>query len=353
MADTPPAPPVSPWWTPHVHADRRPILLARNRIEAAVRSYLAGHDFLMVDPPGLQRSPGNEIHLHAFATQMIGEDGAPKTRYLHTSPEFSMKKLLAAGETRIASLGHVWRNRERSARHHPEFTMLEWYRAGEDYTAVMDDCVALIRLAAETTGSRTLRHRGLESDALADIERVSVAEAFAHHAGIDLLATMDTNGQTNADALAAQMHARGIDVPDAYDWSYLFTRILTERVEPHLGIGRITVLDRYPASEAALARRSADDPRVSERFEVYACGVELANGFGELTDPVEQRRRFTIEMEEKQRLYGERYPLDEDFLAALAIMPAASGIAMGFDRLVMLATGATRIEQVVWVPVAE
>jgi lysyl-tRNA synthetase class 2 len=353
MADTPSSPPVSPWWTPHVHADRRPILLARNRIEAALRGYLAAHDFVMVDPPGLQRSPGNEIHLHAFATQMIGEDGTEQTRYLHTSPEFSMKKLLAAGETRIASLGHVWRNRERSARHHPEFTMLEWYRAGEDYTAVMDDCVAFIRLATEATGAKALRYRGLEADPFAEPERISVADAFREHAGIGLLATMDSGGDTNAEALAAQMHARGIVVPDDYDWSYLFTRILTERIEPHLGIGRVTILDRYPASEAALARRTSDDPRVSERFEVYACGVELANGFGELTDPLEQRRRFTIEMDEKARLYGERYPLDEEFLAALALMPPASGIALGFDRLVMLATGASRIDQVVWVPVAE
>ena len=343
----------SPWWTPHVHADRRPILLARNRIEAAIRGYLATEDFVMVDPPGLQRSPGNETHLHAFATTMIGEDGVAETRYLHTSPEFSMKKLLAAGEQRIASLGHVWRNRERSGRHHPEFTMLEWSRVGEPYTAVMDDCVRLIRIAAETTGAGRLRSRGHEADPFAEVERISVADAFRAHAGIDLLATMDTAGNTDAEALAAQMRAVGLDVPDDIHWSYLYTRILTEKVEPKLGMGQITILDRYPASEAALARRTADDARVSERFEIYACGVELANGFGELTDADEQRRRFTMEMEEKARLYGERYPLDEEFLAALEIMPEASGIALGFDRLVMLATGASRIDQVVWVPVAE
>ena len=348
MTDTP----ASPWWTPHVHRDRRPILLARNRIEAAIRGYLAAEDFVMVDPPGLQRSPGNETHLHAFATQMIGEDGTEQTRYLHTSPEFSMKKLLAAGEQRIASLGHVWRNRERSGRHHPEFTMLEWYRVGEPYTAVMDDCVRMIRLAAETTGATMLRSRGHEADPFAKVERISVAEAFERHAGIDLLGTMDAAGNTDAEALAAQMRSAGIAVPDDLHWSYLFTRILTEKVEPKLGMGQITILDRYPASEAALARRTADDPRVSERFEIYACGVELANGFGELTDAAEQRRRFTTEMDEKARLYGERYPLDEEFLAALEIMPDASGIALGFDRLVMLATGATRIDQVMWVPVA-
>jgi lysyl-tRNA synthetase class 2 len=347
-----PLPPDSPWWSPARHADRRPLLLARNRIEAAIRGYLADEDFVLVDPPGLQRSPGNETHLHAFATELIGEDGASETRYLHTSPEFSMKKLLAAGEARIASLGHVWRNRERTGTHHPEFTMLEWYRAGEPYTAVMDDCVAMIRIAAETTGTTMFRWKGRECDPFAAAERVSVSEAFARHAGIDLLATIGADGVGDAEALAAAMRAAGIPVPAEYNWSYLFTRVLTEKVEPELGNGRVSVLDRYPASEAALARRTADDARVAERFEIYACGVELANGFGELTDAAEQRRRFTLEMDEKERLYGERYPLDEAFLAALEIMPEASGIALGFDRLVMLATGARRIEDVVWVPVA-
>lgn len=343
----PSSPPASPWWTPSVHADRRPILLARNRIEAALRSYLANEDFVLVDPPGLQRSPGNETHLHAFATTLTGEDGAEETRYLHTSPEFSMKKLLAAGETRIASLGHVWRNHERSARHHPEFTMLEWYRANEGYEAVMDDAIAMLRLAAETAGATRLRHRGATADPFAPPERLSVAEAFARHAGIDLLAVID-----DAEGLAAAMRQAGMAVPAEYTWSYLFTLVLTERIEPQLGRGRVTILDRYPAREAALARKAPDDARVAERFEIYAAGVELANGFGELTDADEQRNRFVAEMDEKMRLYGERYPLDEDFLAALALMPAASGIALGFDRLVMLATGADRIEQVLWVPVA-
>ena len=348
-----PSPPVSPWWTPASHADRRPILLARNRIEAALRGYLAGEDFVMVDPPGLQRSPGNETHLHAYATTAIGNDGVGEARYLHTSPEFSMKKLLAAGERRIASLGHVWRNRERGPLHHPEFTMLEWYRAEEPYDAVIADVVRMIRRAAETAGATTLRYRERACDPFAEAERLSVVEAFARYAGIDLLATMDAGGATDGAALAEAMRAVGLAVPEDISWSYLFSRVLVEKVEPKLGIGRVTVLDRYPSAEAALARKTADDPRVAERFEVYACGVELANGFGELTDADEQRRRFTAEMDEKQRIYGERYPLDEEFLAALAIMPEASGVALGFDRLVMLATGASRIDQVMWVPVAE
>ena len=317
-----------------------------------MRGYFADEDFVLVDPPGLQVSPGNETHLHAFATSLIGEDGAEVPRYLHTSPEFSMKKLLAAGETRIASFGHVWRNRERTATHHPEFSLLEWYRARAPYTSVMDDCVALIRLAAETAHATALRFKGRTADPFATAERISVADAFRAHAGIDLLATIPPSGAPDGEGLAAQMRARGIPVPADYTWSYLFTRVLTDHVEPALGNGRITILDRYPSSEAALARRAADDPRVAERFEIYACGVELANGFGELIDPAEQRRRLSAEMDEKARLYGERYPLDEDFLAALSLMPEASGIALGFDRVVMLATGASRIDQVLWVPVA-
>ena len=343
----------SPWWSPSVHADRRPILLARGRIEAALRAYLLARDFLVVDPPGLQRSPGNETHLHAFGTQMIGNDGVGQQMYLHTSPEFTMKKLLAAGERRIASLQHVWRNRERSALHHPEFTMLEWYRAGEAYGAVIADCVAMLRLAAEATRVKVLRFRDRECDPFAEPERLSVVDAFARYAGIDLLATMDGEGVTHGEALAGQMLALGLAVPEDRSWSYLFSLVLTEKVEPNLGIGRVTVLDRYPAAEAALARRAGDDRRVSERFELYACGVELANGFGELTDASEQRRRFAGEMAEKQRIYGERYPLDEDFLKALEVMPEASGVALGFDRLVMLATGAPKIEAVLWAPVAE
>lgn len=343
----------SPWWMPSVHADRRPILLARNRIEAGIRGYLADNDFLLVDPPGLQRSPGNETHLHAFGTTMIGNDGAGSQMYLHTSPEFTMKKLLAAGERRIASLGHVWRNRERSALHHPEFTMLEWYRAGELYDAVIGDCVTMLRIAAQATGVDRLAFRGRSCDPFAEPERVSVVQAFLQHAGINLLDCMDHAGVPDGDALAAQMIAVGLEVPEDRSWSYLFSRVLLEKVEPHLGMGRITVLDRYPAAEAALARRTADDRRVAERFELYACGVELANGFGELTEADEQRRRFAAEMNEKQRLYGERYPLDEDFLAALRLMPEASGVALGFDRLVMLATAAPRIEAVLWAPVAE
>ncbi len=335
------------WWHPSRHADRRPALLARNRLQTAIRLWLDARDFLEVDPSALQVSPGNETHLHAFACEAIGNDGQGRRMYLHTSPEFAMKKLLAAGEKRIYSFAHVWRNRERGARHSPEFTMLEWYRVGESYEVLMDDTLAFLRLAA---GGALLRYRDAVCDPALEPERLSVATAFLTHAGIDLLATL--NGPLpDRDGLATQAMAAGVRVAGDDVWSDIFSRILSEKVEPHLGMGRVTILDRYPAAEAALARVCADDLREAERFEVYACGVELANGFGELTNPTEQRRRFEAEMNEKARIYGERYPIDEGFLAALEFMPQSSGIALGFDRLVMLATGAPNIDDVIWAPV--
>jgi len=342
----------SPWWRPENHADRRPFLLVRNRIKAAFRSWFEARGFLEVETAALQVSPGNEAHLHAFETAALTLSGESAPLYLHTSPEFSCKKLLAAGERRIFDFGKVWRNRERGALHHPEFTMLEWYRVGEPYQALMDDCAALLALAAETAGTPQFRFRGHVCDPFAAPERVTVARAFARHAGVDLLASIGAGGETDRDALAASARAAGIRVADDDTWADVFSRVIVEQVEPNLGVGRATILCEYPTAEAALARPKPGDPRVAERFELYACGVELANAFGELTDAGEQRRRFEAEMDEKARVYGERYPLDEDFLAALEIMPQASGSALGFDRLVMLAAGASRVDQVLWTPVA-
>lgn len=343
--------PASPWWNPARHADRRPILVARNRIQAAVRGWLAGEGFTEVDPAALAISPGNEAHLHGFATEAIGNDGTGRTMYLHTSPEFAMKKLLAAGEVRIHAFSHVWRNRERGPLHSPEFTMLEWYRVGEGYEVLMADTLAFLRLAVREAGGRQLRFRDRVCDPFQEPERVSVAEAFAAHAGIDLMRSIRADGSTDAGALGSELDRIGVRRASDDTWSDMLSRVLSEKVEPQLGMGRVTILDRYPAAEAALARKVPGDARVAERFEVYACGVELANGFGELTDAGEQRRRFEAEMVEKARVYGEEYPLDEDFLTALEIMPPAAGIAMGFDRVVMLATGAPRIEDVMWTPV--
>lgn len=345
--------PKSPqYWSPGSHAARRPFLAARGRITAAVRSWFAGQGFTEVETAALQVSPGNETHLHAFASELIGPAGERQPLYLRTSPEFACKKLLVAGETRIFELARVFRNRERGALHHPEFTMLEWYRSNEPYERLMEDCAALIAVAARAAGATQFSFRGRAIDPFAEPECVTVAEAFTRHAGIDLLATIG-EGQGDRAALAAQAGKAGIRIADDDTWADIFSRILAERVDPQLGNGRATLLYEYPLPLAALARAKVGSDRVAERFELYACGVELANAFGELTDVAEQRARFAAAMDEKQRIHGERYPVDEDFLAALAQMPQASGIALGFDRLVLLATGAERIEQVIWAPVAE
>ncbi len=342
--------PLSPWWSAARHSDVRPFLKARNAVARAMRTWFDAQGFVEVETGILQVSPGNEIHLHAPRTELEGEDGSRSVRYLRTSPEFAAKKLLAAGEARIFELARVFRDRERGDLHLPEFTMLEWYRADARYDVVMADCIAVVAQAAEATGIGRFSFRGKTADPFAEPERLTVAAAFEGFAGIDLLATVA--GEEGNRAALANAAAKLVRITEDDTWSDIFSKVLVQYVEPRLGQGRLTVLFEYPVPEAALARAKTADPRVAERFEVYACGVELANGFGELTDAVEQRRRFTSAMDEKQRRYGERYPLDEDFIDAVAAMPEASGIALGFDRLVMLAAGAARIDQVVWTPPA-
>jgi lysyl-tRNA synthetase class 2 len=337
----------SPFWDKSVHQDRRPRLLARARIRTALRGFFEGQDFVEVEPAALQVSPGNEAHIGGFATDFVTLAGARQRYYLHSSPEFACKKLLAAGEERIYALTPVWRNGERGPLHHPEFTMLEWYRAHTPYDALIEDCRAILALAAKMAGVHFFSFRGLTCDPFAEPERLTLCEAFARYADIDLAACLN-----DRDKLAQEAQRLGLRVVEDDHWSDLFSKILSDRIEPQLGTGRATVLDLYPVSEAALARPAPHDPRFAERFELYACGVELANAFGELTDVEEQRRRFAHAMQERQRIYGETYPIDEDFLVALAHMPSASGIALGFDRLVMLATGANHIEDVIWTPLA-
>ena len=324
--------------------------MARGRIRDAVRAYFRDQGFTEVECDALQVSPGNEAHLHAFATEQIAPGGERRRYYLHTSPEFACKKLLAAGERKIFTLAPVYRNREHGDLNVSEFTMLEWYRAEESYDAVIEDSLRIVQAGAKAANATVFGFRGKEADPFATPVRITVAEAFREFAGIDLMATLGPRDATDRDALARQAAGAGITIAPNDGWSDIFSRVLVERIEPRLGLGAPTILDHYPRAEAALARAAAHDDRLAERFELYLCGVELANGFGELTDANEQRRRFEREMDEKQRIYGERYPIDEDFLAALAHMPAASGVALGFDRLVMLATQAGRIDRVMWTP---
>jgi lysyl-tRNA synthetase class 2 len=320
------------------------------RIMAALREYFALRGFIEVESTVLTVSPGNETHLHAFATDLVRPAGTRERRYLRTSPEFACKKLLAAGERRIVEFARSFRNRERGALHHPEFTLIEWYRANEPYEVLMDDCAAILALAAEIAGSSRFSFRARAVDPFAKPDRLSVAEAFRRHAGIDLMAVLPPHPTAWFAAAASEA---GVRLAADDGWGDIFSRVLVERVEPHLGIERATILYEYPAVQSPLARPSVPDPRLAERFELYACGVELANGCAELIDASEQRARLEQQMAEKEVIYGERYPIDADFLAALALMPPASGCALGFDRLVMLATGATRIDQVLWTSIPE
>jgi elongation factor P--(R)-beta-lysine ligase len=289
--------------------------------------------------------------LHGFRTALILPDGSPREAFLHTSPELAMKKLLAAGERQIFALTRVFRNRERTALHAPEFTMLEWYRADSPLERITEDICALIALAAHVAGSKTFVFRGREASPFEPPELLTVRDAFRRYAGVDLYDSLPIGGPPSTERLARQAIDSGLRVAPDDDWSDVFSRLLSERVEPKLGIGRPAVLHAYPASEAALARVSVDDPRIADRFEFYCCGVELANAFHELTDPVEQRRRFEADMAAQRRIYGASSPIDEDFLSALGEMPDACGAALGFDRLLMLATGAERVESVQWTPV--
>lgn len=333
------------WWNPDRHARRRPHLLARGRIKSALRGWFEAEGFIETECGALVASPGNEAHLHAFETRFIRENGRATPLYLHTSPEFAMKKLLAAGERRIFDFARAYRNRETGNRHAPEFTMLEWYRAEADMAAVMADCAAIAQKAAEAAGTGTLSWKGRICSPDANPEMLTVADAFSLHAGIDLESCLEDAARFREKARSA-----GIGIPEGASWTDVFSAVLVTRIEPRLGDGQLTFLHRYPISEAALSRPAPDDPRFAERFELYACGVELANGYRELTDAALLQTRQESEMDLKQAVYGERYPLDTDFIAAVAAMPEASGVALGFDRLVMMASGAASIEDVLWTP---
>ncbi len=348
----PPAPPSSPppAWRPDAFAARRANLEVRTRAVRAVRAFFDARRYVEVETPALQVSPGMEPHLTPFSTTLVEVAGDERRMGLHTSPEFAMKKLLAAGMERIWQLARVFRNGERSPRHHPEFAMLEWYRAGAGWRDIAAETADLVRAVAGPVA----RHGGHAVDLMGDWEYLSVQEAFLRHAGTDLLATTPDPLAPDAAALRAAAGRLGIRTAEADTWEDIFFRILLERIEPRLGFDAPCVFHSWPASMAALARRDPGDPRVADRFEVFVCGLELANGYGELTDAAEQRRRFAADAAQRAALGHAPWPADEDFLAALESgIPECAGIALGFDRLVMLATGAERIEDVLWLPVAE
>lgn len=335
----------SQWWLPHNFEQQKPYLEARMRMIKAIRGYFDENSFWEVATPVLQVCPVMDTHIHAFKTDILGLDlQKERELYLHTSPEFAMKKLMVAGVSKLYQICHVFRNGEGSRLHRPEFTMIEWYRAPGGYEDIMSDCKELLRHCARELEIKTFEFDGHSADPFKDWQRLSVCEAFETMADLDLAAYLeDTEGFRQA------ITEQGIRVAEDDRWDDLFFRVMAEKIEPHLGMGAPTILYDYPASMASLSRKKPDDPRFAERFELYVCGVELANAFGELTDADEQRQRFIEEMDIKEKLYGERYPIDEEFLEALEYgLPESGGIALGIDRLAMLATGADKIEQVLW-----
>ena len=322
-------------------ASRNAGLEARANIRRAVRSWFEGQGFLEVDTPARVPSPGQEVHLDAIP--------AGDARYLITSPEYHMKRLVAAGLPRIVQLCRCWRGGERGSQHEPEFTMIEWYRAGASLDEIAHDCEALIEVAARAAGHWPTvdvpagRGRAGKPERLAveaPFERLTVREVLFRFAGVGL------RGDESVAELRGLATRAGCKLGSAATWDDIFFQIFLDRVEPHLGRDRPTFVFDWPLPLAALARRKSGDPLTVERFELYAGGFELANAFGELCDPEEQRARFVEEAELRRQRGRAVYPIDEKLLAALADMPPTCGVAMGFDRLVMLATGAESIRDV-------
>lgn len=348
---TPPdnSPATDQWWRPDIFEDRADALVRRADMVKGLREFFDRRGYVEVETPALQVSPGMEPHLTAFETALGDPGGARRPVYLHASPEFAMKKLLAAGMQRIFQLARVFRDGERSSRHHPEFTMLEWYRVGAGWRDLAEEAAEFMRAAC----GPVVQRGDVSCDLTRPWEFLSVQEAFERFTGIDLLATAPDPLAPDTELLCMQADGLGVRTAETDTWEDIFFRIYLERIEPQLGVGVATVLHSYPASMAALARVSPDDPRVADRFEIFICGLELANGYGELTDAAEQRRRFAAMIEQRVAAGRTPYPVDADFLAALESgIPDCAGIALGFDRLVMLATGAERIEDVLWAPVA-
>jgi len=305
------------------------LLRRRAEIARGVRAFFGARGYVEAETPYAVAAPGEEVHLRARP--------AGNGEWLNTSPEFAMKKLLAGGSGKLFQMARVWRDEPWSDTHAPEFTMLEWYDLHADMGALMGETLALLRavLAPEVSC------RGVTTR-LDEPEYLTVSQAFGRYVGADVLGTAG-----NAGALAAEA---GVRLREGEDWEDLFFRLMLERVEPHLGRDRATFLTHWPVAQAALARVCPKDPRVAERFELYVCGIELANAFVELTDADEQRARFEADRARRHALYGPDWEMDEGFLEAVARLPSCCGIALGFDRLVMIGAGARRIGDVLWLP---
>ena len=336
-------------------------LFLRSKVLAETRRFFASQGFLEVDTPLLVRHPGMEPNLDPFETVVREADGRTHPAYLITSPEYSLKKLLAGGFGPLFQVSSCFRNREpwssqaggEGGRHNPEFTMVEWYRPETDYLSLMTDTEQLVSsVAFSVLGQMRLFWQGMAVDLTPPWPRLSVAEAFRQYADIDLLTGID-----DPDGFRAAARDKGIAVQENDTFDDIFFRVFLQYIEPKLGIpngeggvAQPVILYDYPRSMASLSKIKAADGRLAERLEVYCCGLELANGFSELTDAAEQRRRLTEEQAERRR-FGKPVPeIDEQFIEAVGLMPKAAGIAFGLDRLVMLLTDSRQIRDVMFFP---
>lgn len=322
-------------------------LEARSEIVFGIREFFRERGFLEVETPTVVAVPGMEPNLEPFRTEVVRNDGKRFAAHLITSPEYSCKKLLAAGFRKIFEITRCYRNGEPwDGGHNPEFTMIEWYRAGEDYTAIMADTENLVEdLARRIRGGTEIAYQGRKIDVAAPWDRLTVAEAFGRYAGVDLPAMID-----DPERFRSELSAKGIETGAEEPFEDMFFRLFLRDIEPKLGTGKPVILYEYPRQMAALSRLKRGDGRFAERFEAYACGLELCNAFSELTDAPEQGKRLEEESAERTRIGKHTYPIDRQFLEAVGMMPEAAGIALGVDRLVMLLTDAPTIRDVLFFP---
>ncbi|MBI2505437.1 MAG: EF-P lysine aminoacylase GenX [Candidatus Latescibacteria bacterium] len=325
------------------NGELRSVLALRARVMRAIRNYFAEEDFLEVETPILVRAPGQEAHLLLFETEFRG--GTAEACCLVSSPELHMKRLLGTGCGRIFQLSRAFRNGERSALHHPEFTMLEWYRAYASYEEIMADVERLVAAVSRAVrGTTQLEYQGRQVELAPPWIRLTVQEAFRRFAGLNL----DFASSREVFLRQARGNCPSVDTGDS--WEEIFFKVFLEKVEPALALGKPVLLKDYPACMAALAKIAADG-QVAERVEAYVGGLELANGFTELNDPREQRRRFGSERLRREEQGYPLHPQDEEFLQMMEQgMPPAGGMALGVDRLVMLMGDAAVIDEVIPFP---
>lgn len=341
---------MSTWKTLNDHPEKIEFLKKREKIIDAIRLFFKQQDFLEVDTPLMVRSPGMEPYLEVFETTLLDTDRSSQKAYLLTSPEYALKKLLAAGIPKLFQICKSFRNGEgKSKKHNAEFTIMEWYRTNADYIDIMDDCENLCRFIVQTLfGKTTFTYQGKDFNFTKPWERLSVAQAFQKYCNIDVKTLLDEK------LLLEAGKKRGFSVDKHTTWEQIYNQFFLNDIDVHLGVEQPTILYDYPVSQASLSKKKRGDPRFAERFEFYLAGIEMGNAFSELTDADEQLRRFQIEREERKSLGKTLYDIDMDYIEALhSGIPQSGGIAVGIDRLCMFFSNTADIQDIITFPTWE